>query len=698
MTTGCQRRGGAGVVYWFVAALVILPLLVLAGGLLLSWRSAISTARQDLRHNAALIAERAEWVLDTNLLVAQRVNEMAVKLDDAALVSGEARLGERIQTIIRHFPQVEAVAIAGPQGQVLLASRPVPQATSISRPARGTSAYSIGGPGLTITVPRDAPGEMAGGAVLAFGSVSFLTALLDHADLAAGLFRSDGVELARAVTGGPVSAALPQPASSGSGTDEAGDRLIAWQQVGSYPVYATVARSNASIAEGWWTAIRLDLVFAVVSVGASLSLGLLVIVQVRRQAEAQASLRAEVQHREAAETTLRQAQRLEAIGRLTGGIAHDVNNHLTVINSNIELLKRRLPDEAKALDRFIEAAMQGVQRAATLTHRLLTFSRQQPLDPEPLDVGRLVTGMLDLLRRTLGEGIRIQTDLASGLWPTRVDGNQLENVLLNLAINARDAMPGGGTLTIRTGNVQPDGSCANSLAAGVPGQFVSVSVADSGHGMTADVIANAFEPFFTTKPQGEGPGLGLSMVYGFVKQSGGHVHIVSEPDQGCVVKLYLPRFIAATGTVTSPQRRDRAAREGVGETILVVEDDEEVRHATVEVLKELGYRVLEAPDAMEAFRLILDRGGIDLLFTDVGLPGGVNGHALADAVRNVSSEIKLLFTTGYAGAAGLDGGVAVGAPVLAKPFDMRQLGAVVRDVLDAPSPRTGVREPAAEKA
>ncbi len=254
-----------------------------------------------------------------------------------------------------------------------------------------------------------------------------------------------------------------------------------------------------------------------------------------------------MRRREVAEEALRQSQKMEAVGRLTGGIAHDFNNHLTVISSNIELLQRRLPPDSSALNRLTEAAMAGVQRAATLTHRLLAFSRQQPLEPEPLDVSRLVSNMSDLLRRTLGEHIAIETVLAGGLWQTRVDANQLENVLLNLAVNARDAMPAGGRLTIETANTQLDEAYAAAHAEVTAGQYVMLAVTDTGTGMTPDVISKVFEPFFTTKPLGQGTGLGLSMVYGFVKQSGGHVAIYSEPGQGSTVKVYLPRFVRSGG-------------------------------------------------------------------------------------------------------------------------------------------------------
>jgi signal transduction histidine kinase/ActR/RegA family two-component response regulator len=519
------------------------------------------------------------------------------------------------------------------------------------------------------------------------------------ADYTAGLYREDGTLLAHypstqdmlshgAKPNTLLMTAIAQHPASGMVRGEAADgvdRLIAYRKLDAYPVYAVVGRTWHSIAIEWRNLIATHLVFGIPATIALFVLSLFAARRARREGVALTALQDEIGRRAQAEDALRQAQKMEAVGRLTGGIAHDFNNHLTVISSNVELLKRRLPENAAGLARHADAAMQGVRRAATLTQRLLAFSRQQALDPEPLEVGRLVSGMLDLLRRTLGEGVAIETMLAGGSWLTRIDANQLESTLVNLAVNARDAMPQGGTLTIETANAALDASYAARHTDLMPGQYVMIAVRDTGTGMSADVQARAFEPFFTTKPFGEGTGLGLSMVYGFVKQSGGHVRIESAQGQGTTIRLYLPRYmeqpLPAAGDV-SPCRAHGAA-----ETVLVVEDDDTVRDAAVEALREIGYRVLEAPDAMEAVRLIADHGGIDLLFTDVGLPGGVNGDTLADAAYNISPALKVLFTTGYTKGAALQSGALNGeVHVLAKPFNLRQLEAKVREVLDAPAP------------
>lgn len=411
--------------------------------------------------------------------------------------------------------------------------------------------------------------------------------------------------------------------------------------------------------------------------------------QWRRQRDALAQLQNEVERRELAEEALRQSVKMEAIGRLTGGIAHDFNNHLTVISSNIELLQRRLPPDSEALERLATAAMSGVQRAATLTHRLLALSRQQPLDPEPLDIGRLVNGMLDLLRRTLGESFSIETSLAGGLWQARVDANQMENVLLNLAINARNATPGGGKLRIETANVALDEAYAATQPDMTAGQYVLLSMSDTNTVTTPDAVETVFEPVFATKPTGQNSDIGLSMVYGFIRQSGGHVAIDSGPGRGSTIKIYLPRFVPAEATVTPRDIKTVSEPKAAGQTILVVEDDEAVRRSSVEALRDMGYEVLEAGDAMDGVRLIVDRGGIDLLFTDIGLPGGVNGRALADAARSAKPGLRILFTTGYAQSAVIDDAVTnEGVHFIAKPFTLVALSEKVRGLLGAPAMAT----------
>jgi signal transduction histidine kinase/DNA-binding response OmpR family regulator len=395
---------------------------------------------------------------------------------------------------------------------------------------------------------------------------------------------------------------------------------------------------------------------------------------------------AEIKERMTAEEALRQAQKMEAIGRLTGGVAHDFNNLLQVILGNLDALRRQVADGGARSDdirRFSDAAVRGAERAATLTQRLLAFSRRQPLQPKSIEANKLVTGMSDLLRRTLGESITTETVLAGGLWRISADANQLESALLNLAVNARDAMSGGGKLTIETANAHLDEAYAAGHDEVKPGQYVMVAVTDTGSGMTKDVVAKAFDPFFTTKDVGQGTGLGLSQVYGFVKQSGGHVKIYSEPGEGTTVRLYLPRLPGSgdEAVETAPPQQIPVGRKS--EVVLVVEDDEDVRAGTVEMLRELGYGVLEAADGRAALRLLESNAGIHLLFTDVGLPGGLNGRQLADEALRRHPKLKLLFTTGYARNAIVHHGrLDPGLELIVKPFTFAGLAAKIRLVLE----------------
>ena len=392
--------------------------------------------------------------------------------------------------------------------------------------------------------------------------------------------------------------------------------------------------------------------------------------------------------RRATEERLQQSQKMEGIGQLAGGVAHDFNNLLTIIIGNLEALQRHLQEEeldVARLHRSADHAMRGARRAESVTQRLLAFSRQQPLGPKSVDVGRLVTGMSDLLRRTLGEQIAVETVLAGGLWRAHADPNQLEVAIINLAVNARDAMPKGGKLTIETGNVHLDDRYAAAQVEVLPGQYMMLAVTDNGIGMPADVKAKAFDPFFTTKDIGQGTGLGLSQVYGFVKQSRGHVKIYSEVGEGTTIKIYLPRHHSDASDAEEEAAR-LVSRGSKSETILVVEDDEDVRNYSTESLGELGYRVLEAPNARVALRVLESHAEVAILFTDIGLPGGMNGRQLVEEARKHRPTLKVLFTTGYARNAIVhDGRLDPGVELLTKPFTQAALGEKLRDIIDAKS-------------
>ncbi len=383
-----------------------------------------------------------------------------------------------------------------------------------------------------------------------------------------------------------------------------------------------------------------------------------------------------------AQDALRQAQKMEAVGQLTGGIAHDFNNLLQGITGSLSVI-RRLVQQGRTgeLERFITGGMNSANRAAALTHRLLAFSRRQPLAPKPVQANPLVSSMDDLLRRTLGERVQLNTVLAEGLWTTLCDPNQLENAILNLCINARDAMPDGGQLTVETCNTQIDGSRAGRTADLRPGPYVCISVTDTGSGMSPDTVTKAFDPFFTTKPMGQGTGLGLSMIYGFARQSEGHAEISSALGKGTTVRLYLPRHGGEAEVEEQPPATAQDHTAHQGETVLVIEDEPVVRGLIVDLLQELGYRALEAVDGPSGLQLLMSPQHIDLLITDIGLPG-LNGRQVADAARIKRPDLKVLFMTGYAeNAAFASGFLEANMEMVTKPFSMDVLASRVKAMI-----------------
>jgi PAS domain S-box-containing protein len=384
-----------------------------------------------------------------------------------------------------------------------------------------------------------------------------------------------------------------------------------------------------------------------------------------------------------AEEALRQSAKMEAVGQLTGGIAHDFNNLLQGILGALDRVKMRISEgRIGDVDRFLDGAMQSANRAAALTHRLLAFSRRQPVDPRPVDINVLIPSVEELLRRSIGETISMKIVAADDLWLVRCDGNQLENALLNLAINARDAMPDGGTLTITTANLALDARQAVQWELSA-GEYVSLRVGDTGVGMPADVRARAFDPFYTTKPIGQGTGLGLSMIYGFVRQADGSVRIDSEVGKGTTIEILLPRFAgeAEAPTVSEPAADDQRERGHKNEVVLVVEDEAVVRLLIVELLGDLGYHALEAADGPSALRILQSAQRIDLLVSDIGLPG-LNGRQLADAGRERRPGLKVLFMTGYAEDAAGKSFLAKGMEIITKPFTTDVLATKLREMIE----------------
>ena len=390
----------------------------------------------------------------------------------------------------------------------------------------------------------------------------------------------------------------------------------------------------------------------------------------------------EIRQKERVESQLRQSQKLEAIGQLTGGVAHDFNNMLGVVIGNLNLLKRRAERGEKDFLKFADGALEGADRAAKLTHRLLAFSRQQPLAPQPVDANKLVANMSELIRRSLGETIQVETVLGGGLWRTFVDPSQLESSLLNLAVNSRDAMPEGGRLTIETANASLDDAYARENAGAEAGQYVLVSVTDTGAGMPPEVAAQAFDPFFTTKGGGKGTGLGLSQVFGFVKQSGGHIKIYTEQGQGTAVKIYLPRYC---GGDAAPDRRradtDEIPRGSAATTVLVVEDEARMRMMTAEALRDLGYSVVHADGPAKALQVLAERPDVDILFTDVVMPE-MSGRKLAEEALRQRPGLKVLYTTGFSRNGVIHNGVLDhDVHFLPKPFGIDELARKLAEVL-----------------
>ncbi|MGB9352101.1 MAG: response regulator [Pseudolabrys sp.] len=451
-------------------------------------------------------------------------------------------------------------------------------------------------------------------------------------------------------------------------------RRFAYLKLGYADLYLSDGLPIDSILYGWMRTMASHLVFGI---PATLVLFTLVLLAMRRTR----ALYAEAERRDMAEQALRQSQKMEAVGQLTGGVAHDFNNLLTIIIGNLGIAKRGVV-EARA-ERALNNALVGAERAAQLTQRLLAFSRRQPLNPRVLDINKLIVAISDLLTRTLGENIELETISGAGLWNVEVDASEMESTLLNLALNARDAMPTGGKLTIETSNAYLDDEYCREHEGILPGQYILVAITDSGAGMSAETIDRAFEPFFTTKEAGKGTGLGLSQVYGFMKQSGGHVKIYSESGEGTTIKLYLPRREGNELVISGDD--DLNSERGGGETILIVEDDDGVRQYASEILRDLNYQVIEAKDSATALRLLDADKKFDLLLTDVVLPGK-NGRELANEVERRRPGTKIIFMTGYSRNAIVHHGrLDPGIELIPKPLTERVLARKIRQVLDRPS-------------
>ncbi|MFH6782506.1 MULTISPECIES: hybrid sensor histidine kinase/response regulator [Methylobacterium] len=682
-----------------VAAAFLVPCVVLLGA---AWWNRAEVLREEdsaVVRTAAVMHEHASKVFDTAELAMDRVDDYI--FDRSWSQISASATGGFLASLKAPLAQARAVWVVDPRGRIEASSR----AGDLGRDLSERDIFSVHRPrdiGIYVSpAVREADGSTAfmvsrrrstddgrfdGVIVIALGTeyfARFYAEIAAPTDHRAMLVRADGAILVREPPGPEVDERLapadpllrairarPQGGTASGTPPGEGERLYAWRRIGDYPVEVAFSVETAIALDRWYDNLRVYGLVATVSALTLVLMAWLALARARAEQQALSDLKREHAQRIAAESQLRQAQKMEAVGQLTGGIAHDFNNLLAVITGSLELVQRRVARGDTDVGRFIAGALDGTDRAAKLTHRLLAFARQQPLEPRPTDPNRLVAGMVDLLRRTLGETVRVETRLMADPPAVFVDQNQLENAILNLAVNARDAMPGGGRLALEIAH--------GTLDDGTPG--VSITVRDTGTGMPPDVVARAFEPFFTTKPQGRGTGLGLSQVYGFVTQSGGRVRIDSQPGQGTAIELTLP--VSRDGVPAEAAGRSRLTAPNPGravQTVLVVEDDAAVRLASAETIGELGYRALTAPDGAAALATLDGEREVAVLFTDVVMPG-IDGPTLAAEARRRRPGLRVIFTTGHPRDEEQDGPrPAPGETVLRKPFTIEALA----EALDA---------------
>ena len=675
----------------------------------LNYHNAFARADEQLSVSLNILSEQASKVFQSVDLTFAGVDAVLGDLTDEQIKASAESLHSQLVKLEKALNAVDGILVVDKGGHTLVSSVffPVPDNASVAdrdyflaqadRDA-GTFVGAIlqprlrKGPFFGVSRRRPARGGEFNGIIMVSVVPKVFTEFYGQlaADTSASfsLARSDGVILARypappqgtthfGANSGFMLNIAAQPGGgivTSSNSVDGIERRIAYRKLGYGSLYVSDGLKTDAIRAEWMQTMASHLFFGI---PATVLLFILVLLTARRTR----AFYEEAERRELAEQALRQSQKMEAVGQLTGGVAHDFNNLLTIIIGNLGIAKRGVV-EARA-ERALNNALVGAERAAQLTQRLLAFSRRQPLNPRVLDVNKLILSISDLLVRTLGENVQLETIGSAGLWKVEADASELEATLLNLALNARDAMPEGGKLTIETSNAYLDEVYCLQHDGVTPGQYVLVSVSDSGGGMSAETIERAFEPFFTTKEAGKGTGLGLSQVYGFMKQSGGHIKIYSEPGDGTTIKLYLPRRDGdeADTSIAEPEGSDH----GRGETILIVEDDEGVRQYAAEILRDLNYQVIEAKDSAAALRLLDADKKFNLLLTDVVLPGK-NGRELATEVENRRPGTKIVFMTGYSRNAIVhQGRLDPGTELIPKPLTESALARKIRQVLDGPS-------------
>jgi two-component system NtrC family sensor kinase len=706
-----------------IAASIILPLIIFTIAGWISYNQHVADATDRLQRTVGTMQEHAIKVFETFAISERYMEEMFNGVASAEVTEDEREYSARIRNFIHDLPQLRDLWVIDADGRPLVSGTVYPMPRNmvlsdrdyfsvhksgnietyisgvIDARAANTSFFAI-------TRKRLTPEGKFDGVYLVSIAPEYFTRYYSEFSkndvTVLGLTRTDGVTLARypAVQAGSRSppdsplmrAIVDNPlrgVMTGKSSFDGSERIIAYRKLPDQPVYVNAGIDVATVRADWMRDMSAHLIFGIPATLTMLALGMMTLRHTRRESDAYAQLREETARRAATEMALRQAQKMEAVGRLTGGIAHDFNNLLTAIIGNVELAQRRNNATDERVGRSLTAIRQASSRAATLVQRLLTFSRQHPQEVKSVDINRLVGEMSELLHRSIGEAIMIETVLASGLWKTAVDPNQLENAILNLAVNARDSMPGGGRLTIETSNAYLDEAYILRAGADVkPGQFVLVAVSDTGEGMPPDVRDKAFEPFFTTKAAGAGSGLGLSMVYGFVRQSDGHVQIYSEIGQGTTIKMYFPRLADASAfpawhAVEAPILPRTGEHH---ERILLVEDDDDVSRFVIDALSDIGYRVDHATTGAKALELINAIGDFSLMLTDVILPGGMNGRELANEVKKIRPDLPVLYATGYTRNAIIHHGrLDTDVDLLTKPFTTEALAGKVRQVIDGKS-------------
>ncbi|MDT3687257.1 MAG: ATP-binding protein [Pseudorhodoplanes sp.] len=708
-----------------VVASLLFPIVIFAIAAWIGYRQQFEEATVRLERTLDVVYEHATKVFETFDLAARYTDEI-VNLPDSDIRGREREFSQRLRILTNSMPQLLDIWVIGADGKLLVSGTVFPM-PDLDLSNREYFSVLKKNSNLLIYVSELLDSRVQDLRFFAYnkrrttrdGAPGFngLTTISARPDYFSRFYATlprhdvDVVQLIRAdgalLTRFPAIAQIPKHLPEESDlvptmkADNSGliqtvspldgkERIYAYRRLANIDVFAMVGLDRETVITDWLMNMSRYLIFGVPATIALFILSLIALRRTRNAALALARLKQEVARRERTELALRQSQKMEAVGRLTGGIAHDFNNLLTAILGNVDLALRRAPENDERLKRTLNSARLASQRAATLIQRLLAYSRQHPLEVKSVDLNRLVQGMSELLRRSIGESITVETVLAGGLWRTAIDPNQLENAILNLAINARDAMPDGGRLTIETANTYLDEAYSAAQGGEVePGQYVMLALTDSGTGMTKEIVDRAFEPFFTTKPTGVGTGLGLSMVYGFIKQSGGHIKIYSEIDEGTTIKLYLPRLMDETNVepwLPPEAEQTDAPADDLRETILLVEDDEEVNRFATEVLREEGYNVISTHEGSSALRLFDANPHIKMLFTDVVLPGGMNGRQIADEARRRRPDLKVLFATGYTRNAIIhQGRLDADVDLLTKPFTPDDLIKKVRQILDTDS-------------